>query len=349
MEFSFPARKSLAYLPTPLHGLPRLSEAWGGPEIWVKRDDLTGMAISGNKIRKLEFVAAQAEAEGCDLLITTGGLQSNHCRATAAVAAMLGWQCHLVLRGSPPARCEGNHFLDMLLGARMSYVQPQGPDSVNSSMRELASTYKAKGYKPFLIPVGASDEIGAMGYLYAAREIQNQCAAQQLSFDVIVCALGSGGTYAGLLLGRELFGLKGEIWGINVCDDRAYFVAQVAQIFAGIHKRYGYAPQARPEDIISLEGYVGLGYGLNRQEELAFIAEVARLEGLLVDPVYTGKALYGLYHEIKAGRLPKAQRVLFLHTGGIFGLFPKTEEFMTQVLQDESARFAKKTLTQSKL
>ena len=172
MAFTFPNRIALANLPTPIHFLPRLTEAWGGPEIWVKRDDLTGMAVSGNKVRKLEFVAAQAKEEGCDVLITCGGQQSNHCRATAAISAKLGFQCHLVLRGEAPERFEGNLFLDKLLGASISYVDR---DKIEERMHELSSEYKANGHKAFLIPIGASDEIGTMGYLYAAREIQSQC------------------------------------------------------------------------------------------------------------------------------------------------------------------------------
>jgi D-cysteine desulfhydrase len=333
MNFELPPRVVLAHLPTPLHPLPRLSVAWGGPEIWVKRDDLTGMAVSGNKVRKLEFVVAQARAEGADVLLTCGGQQSNHCRATAAVAASTNLKCHLVLTGQPPQRLEGNFFLDRLLGAEISFVDTEDLDSLNLELAKLADDYRARGHTPFIIPLGASDEIGAMGYLAAAQEIVCQCEEQNISFDAIFCTLGSGGTYTGLMLGREIFGLGSRIVGINVRCDRPYFVAEVAKILAGILKRYGYRAKARAEDIISLEDYVGLGYAKNRQEELEFIARVARLEGLLVDPVYTGKALYGLYHEIRSGRLTRGQRVLFMHTGGIFGLFPKAEEFRTEVFE----------------
>lgn len=217
-------RLKLANLPTPIEKLERLSAEWGGPEIYVKRDDFTGIALSGNKIRKLEFVIADAMEKSADLLITCGGIQSNHARATAVAATRLGMKSYLVLRGEAGSVKDGNELLDLLVGARIKYITPEDYSTrVNEIMLELAEDLIKQGYRPYIIPEGASNDIGAFGYIAATEEIAEQIRRLKLEIDYVVCAVGSGGTYAGLLLGQRVFNQKYQVIGFNVCDDEAFF------------------------------------------------------------------------------------------------------------------------------
>jgi len=326
--FEFPPRECIAHLPTPISLLSRLSAEMNGPAIYIKRDDLTGCAMSGNKLRKLEFVAADALAKQADVLITCGGIQSNHARTTAVLAAQLGLKAHLVLRGQEGGDADGNLFLDKLVDADITTItREQYSTQVNEIMGQIAADLRAKGRTPYVIPEGASNAIGVFGYLRAIEEIRSQEQQLGLTFDAIVCAVGSGGTYAGLLLGRNLFGLFAEIIGFNVCDDAAYFVKKIQAIVQDVIAQYGYPAPAQPSEIRIVDGYVGKGYALSRQEEIDLIKHVARLEGIILDPVYTAKAMFGLIDQIKRGQFHQARNVLFLHTGGIFGLFPKKSLF----------------------
>lgn len=328
MSINYPPKISLANLPTPIEKLERLSELWGGPEIYVKRDDLTGMALSGNKIRKLEFVIAEACNQGADLLITCGGIQSNHARATAIAATKLGMKSYLVLRGQEGSEVNGNLFLDLLVGAKIKYITSEDYSTrVDEIMADLAGQLKKEGHHPYVIPEGASNELGSMGYLAATEEIVEQLKIMKLNVDYIVCAVGSGGTHAGLLLGQKLYKQDYQIIGFNVCDDEHYFVQKISRISQKAIKRFGLDINFKKEDVKIIDGYVGEGYALNRQEEIDFMKQVALEEGLLLDPVYTGKALYGLKEQISNGRFKKDEKILFIHTGGLFGLFPKKKLF----------------------
>ena len=324
MMFKFPPRIQLATLPTPIQKLERLSEQWGGIEIYVKRDDLTGMALSGNKIRKLEFVIAEARNQGADLLITCGGIQSNHARATAVAATKLGMKSYLVLRGQQGGETDGNLLLDFLVGAKVKYITPEDYSTrVDEIMTELAEELKKDGYHPYVIPEGASNELGAMGYLAATEEIVMQLQKLKLEIDYLVCADGSGGTHAGLLLGQKFYNQNYQVVGVNVCDDEAFFINKINQISEKAIDRFNLIVDFKNEDIEIIDGYVGEGYALNRQGEIDFIKLVATTEGLILDPVYTGKALFGVRDQISKGRFKKGEKILFIHTGGLFGLFPK--------------------------
>lgn len=322
-----PPRLRLARLPTPLEPLDRLAAALGGPRIWVKRDDLTEGPACGNKIRKLEFSIAQALEEGADTLLTCGGLQSNHCRATALLGARLGLPVELVLRGVPETVPDGNHLLDTLAGATVhAYPAARYQREQTALLETHLAALRAAGRRPFLIPTGASDAIGAWGYVEAARELAADFAAARISPRHVVCATGSGGTQAGLTAGLHLAELDCDAWGIAVCDDADWFRAKVRADLEGWRARYGVDIDLDRLRINVLDQYIGPGYGRATPEVFATIGLLARTEGLVLDPVYTGKAFHGLLQELRAGRLSEASDIVFVHTGGIFGLFPQRAE-----------------------
>ena len=320
-------RIRLANLPTPVYRLDRVS-AELGKNIWIKRDDFTGAEMSGNKVRKLEFTAAKALKEGADVLITAGGIQSNHARATAAAAARLGLKSHLVLSVSSEPCLEGNYLLDRMLGAEITLLDENGGVTLSAKMEEIAGAYRKAGKRPYVIPVGASDGVGNFGYLNAFREILTQEEELGVSFDAVVCAAGSGGTYSGLWLGNRLFRAGKRIVGITVCDNRDYFKGVCGRI---VNETLGLlgeeAPGDEEESFTFIDGYKGRGYALSKPDELRFIADIAAKEGVVLDPVYTGKAFYGLYSEVRKGTFDSCGNILFIHTGGQYGLFPKQEQF----------------------
>lgn len=324
---------NLAFLPTPIQKLPKISEELG-VNLYIKRDDLTGGETSGNKIRKLEYTVAKAIEEGANLLITCGGIQSNHCRATAAVAAKLGLRSHLVLRIDEEPPVEGNYLLDKILGANISFISREDYSLKRTEIMEgIKEEYAKQGIKAYVIPEGASDGIGNLGYLEAVREIQKQEEQLGISFQTIVCAVGSGSTYGGLFLGTKLHAPEKTVLGFNVCDDEQYFLDICGRICKDTVQLLGENVEVKQEDMHIIDGHKGIGYALSTDEELAFLAKVAREEGVILDPVYTGKAFYGLYQEIKEGKLKDLGNILFVHTGGIYGLFPKQEQF-SKVLDD---------------
>ena len=327
MKFTYPKFLPLANLPTPIEKLERLSDAWGGPDIYVKRDDLTGCAVSGNKIRKLAFSVAEALDQSADTLITCGGIQSNHARATAVVAARTGMACQLLLWGKQPNVYQGNLLIDRLVGADIQFIPSDSFSEMESVLADTAQQLRQNGKRPYIIPEGASNEIGYFGYIQAAEEIQCQLEEMDLEMDVIITAVGSGGTLGGLILGQIFFGLKAEPIGINVNHTASYFQNRISGVVDWMIKKYVWKLKLPKTSIRLIDGYVGKGYAISRPEELSLIAEVARLEGLILDPVYTGKALFGLRDQIRQGRFTKGQKILFLHTGGIFGVFPKNREF----------------------
>ena len=327
MTFQYPKSIPLANLPTPITKLERLSEKWGGPEIYAKRDDLTGCALSGNKIRKLEFSVAEAIDLGSDILITCGGIQSNHARATAVTATRVGMESFLVLRGDPPSEFEGNLFLNRLVDAQFQFITKEAYEDVDTIMAEVAEALRKQGKRPYIIPEGASNEIGYFGYIRAAEEISQQLKMMNLKIDTIVLPTGSGGTLGGLLLGQRLFELKAQPRGINVCDTAPYFQDRIHDVILKMISKYGWDLTISKEEITLIDGYVGEGYALSRPEELELIAEVARTEGLILDPVYSGKTMFGLRDQIRRGQFKKGEKILFLHTGGIFGLFISNKLF----------------------
>ncbi len=328
MLMNFPKRLRLAQLPTPLEYAERLSNALG-VRLYFKRDDLTGSVLSGNKVRKLEFALAEALREKAQVIITAGGVQSNHCRATALACARMGLECHLILRGAPPRLPNGNLLLDLLAGARFSFF----PREIYSTRRpeivtDLVERYARDGKHAYFIPVGASNAIGSVGYVQAFQEIIGQAERAGIKIDHIVTAVGSGGTLAGLLAGKLLAKRRRpEIWGVNVCDDAPTFVQEVRRILEEMNDRFRTRFRTEQVAVNILDGYVGPGYALAYPEEIDSIINLARLEGLVLDPVYTGKAFHGLLREIAAGRFRKGETICFVHTGGVFGLMAQVEEF----------------------
>jgi len=331
-SLSFPPQINLARLPTPVQPMRRFGEKLT-VDLYVKRDDLTGAALSGNKIRKLEFVLADALAQNADTVITCGGAQSNHCRATAIAAAMLGLNCRLLLRTPDPSNpppAEGNILLDRMAGADIVWITPQEYKVRDEFFEREAAWLKASGRIPYMIPEGASSALGAWGYIRAVEELVNDIAnlpGGATQACTIINAAGSGGTAAGLILGAKIFDLNARVVSVNVCDNREYFVNAIGNICENAIADYGIEIDfSRDRDIEIIDGYVGRGYALSRPEELDLLYEVARAEGIFFDPVYTGKAFYGMVQELKNNPRCFGERIIFIHTGGIFGLFPKAVE-----------------------
>ncbi|MEX1670207.1 1-aminocyclopropane-1-carboxylate deaminase/D-cysteine desulfhydrase [Zhongshania guokunii] len=323
-----PPRLHLAQLPTPLQLLSRLSERFNGPRIWVKRDDLSGSVLTGNKVRKLEYNLAQALAEGCDTVISCGGLQSNHCRATALLCAQLGLNCHLLLRGSAPASADGNLLLDQLAGARISYYPAsQYQRELDALLLETKQSYASQGCKVFIIPTGASDAIGVWGYVQACAELKQDFEHCGINPQHIICATGSGGTQAGLTAGVYAYGINAQVWGVNVCDDEAWFVNKVNSDLRDWDARYQTGIKLESLSVKVIDGYVGPGYAQADTEIFRCIADAAATEGLVLDPVYTGKAFFGMLDQLQQGRFGSGGDIVFIHTGGVYGLFPQRSHF----------------------
>jgi len=318
-------RVRLGHLPTPLHELPRLSRALGGPRLLVKRDDQTGLATGGNKTRKLEFSVGEALRQGADTLVTLGAVQSNHARQTAAAAAACGLGCVLVLRGHPPAAATGNLLLDHLLGARVVFSGDRAREQVAG---EVVARERAAGRRPFLIPVGASDEIGAAGFAAAVEELQAQLAERELAVDRILFASSSFGTQAGLCVGAKALGLRAQLAAIAIDAPRAEVQAGVADIAGRLARRLGVDAGVGPGEVVAYDGYLGKGYAVMGEPEREAILLAARQEGLLLDPVYTGRAMAGLIDLVRRGEIGKSETVLFWHTGGSPALYAYAEELM---------------------
>lgn len=344
MSFVIPLdRTPLGQTPTPLEPQPMLLPSLLGPgawpNLWCKRDDLTGVSLTGNKVRKLEFLVAQAKQQGADTLLTCGGIQSNHCRATAAVAAQQGLQSQLFLRHEGPVPAPtGNLLIDRLLGAQVRFISRADYQRRDELLAEAASQLAKQGRRGYVIPEGGSNGLGCFGYVRCIDELRQQVPSPQEPLT-IVSAVGSGGTLAGLIVGALLYQLPWRIVGVNVCDDRAYFVRRVAAILEQAAELLRHPPQLAPiaRDAASLveicDGYVGRGYALSQPDELQMTAQVARRTGLLLDPVYTGKAMYGLLSELRKDGRALGERLVFLHSGGVFGLLAASED-LAQVLGD---------------
>ena len=321
------SKLNLANLPTKIEKLSRLSQEWGF-DLYVKRDDQTGSELSGNKVRKLEYVLKEAFDMGCDTIITCGGIQSNHCRATVVAATKLEMNPVVLLRISEAPKVEGNYFLDKLFGADVRFCTPEEyRSSRNEIMKKIAEDFSQNGHKAYIVPEGASFGIGALGYYDCMLEIVAQEKAMGINFDTVVVAVGSGGTYAGLYLANKFLKLNKRVIGMAVCDNQNYFKDVIFDISKEALPYINEKIDINREEIEINDKYIGVGYALSRPEELSFIAEIARKEALALDPVYTGKAMYGLYNEIKSSNMSDSKNILFIHTGGLFGLFPKQSDF----------------------
>lgn len=325
---------SLGHLPTPIHkwNLPNLPT---NTEVYLKRDDLSGMQLSGNKVRKLEFLMADAVAQGADCIITIGGIQSNHCRATAVAAKYLNLDCYLILRASKVVvdkdpGLTGNLLVERLVGANVQLISKEEYAQIGSVnlTNDLKEKLVKEGRKPYVIPVGGSNSLGTWGYIEAIREIEQQVQATtgRIKFDDIVVACGSGGTIAGLSLGSWLGTLKAKVHAFAVCDDPDYFYNSVQDLIDGLKAGVD------SHDIVNIQNAKGLGYAINTSEELKFVKEIATATGVVLDPVYSGKAAYGMMKDMAEN--PKnweGRKVLFIHTGGLLGLFDKVDQMSSLV------------------
>jgi D-cysteine desulfhydrase len=327
-----PPKISLANLPTPLRKLSKLSSLHS-TNLWLKSDDLTGFALSGNKVRKLEYLLADALARDATDVITCGGVQSNHCRATALACSQLGLRCHLILRQDADineTRPRANHFLDLIAGADVEiYPKDNFSQQLSQRFAEKEKQISESGGRPYSIPTGGSNALGLWGYLSAIDELKAQCEDMGLEPDLIVCATGSGGTQAGLTLGSH-FNWGVPVLGMAVCDSQEYFRSKIR---SDIRAWAGLAGLVAEDvnhllDNLSIhtnDAYIGPGYAKAGPEVFECIRDLAQTEGMILDPIYTGKAMYGLLSEISDGTLSHYKNIVFVHTGGAFGLFSQVE------------------------
>ncbi len=323
-------RISLAHLPTPLEPLPRLTAELGGPEIWIKRDDCTGLSTGGNKTRKLEFLMAEAVEQKADLVMTQGATQSNHARQTAAAAAKLGMDCHLLLEdrtgsNDPDYNRNGNVLLDLMHGATTE-KRPGGLD-MNAELEAAAQSRRAEGRKVYVIPGGGSNPTGALGYVNCAFELLSQMNDRHLVLDHIVLATGSAGTQAGLAVGLKAMNANVPMLGIGVRAPKPKQEENVYNLAVTTAEKLGCPGVVQREDIVANTDYVGAGYGIPAPSTIEAIEMFAQLEGILLDPVYSGKGAAGLIDLVRKGHFKKGQRIVFIHTGGSAGLFGYTSAF----------------------
>jgi L-cysteate sulfo-lyase len=325
-------RVSLAHLPTPLEHLPRLSEHLGGPQIYVKRDDCTGLATGGNKTRKLEFSMAAALDAGADTVITVGAVQSNHVRQTAAAACRLGLRCEVLLEHriddpSDDYLNSGNVLLDRIFGANLREY-PAGTD-FDAEMQTVADEVRSNGGRGYVIPGGASNHIGALGYVNCALELVNQATERGLVIDHLVTATGSAGTQGGLIVGLQAMNAGIPLLGIGVSAAREDQEQKVFDLACETADYIGVPGVVAREDVVANCDYVGDGYGIPTEAMNAAVMLLARLEGLLFDPVYSGKALAGLIDQVRKGHFKDAENIVFLHTGGSAALFAYVGDLQT--------------------
>lgn len=317
-------RLHFAHLPTPIEALPHLTDALGGPRLLVKRDDQTGLAFGGNKTRKLEFLVAEAQEKGARTLITGGALQSNHCRQTAAAAARFGFKCTLILTGDQPEQPSANLLLDQLLGAQITYVSDR--KDRDRVLQENFDRALKEGLCPYLVPYGGSSPTGALGYAFAVQELM----AQKVDADWIVFATSSGGTQAGLVLGQRVFGYKGQVLGISIDEPREWLGDHVSELASLGSERLGERIEVSAAEVLVNDDYCKSGYGVLTEGEQEAIHLFAKHEGVLLDPVYTGRAAAGMIDLIRKGFFQRNEIVLFLHTGGQPALF--ADKYQREVL-----------------
>jgi D-cysteine desulfhydrase len=308
-------RLHFAHLPTPIEALPHLTEALGGPRLLIKRDDQTGLAFGGNKTRKLEFLIAEAQEKGARTLITGGALQSNHCRQTAAAAARFGFKCILILTGDQPEHPSANLLLDQLFGAQIIYVSDR--EDRDRVLQENFDRALKERLCPYLVPYGGSSPTGALGYAFAVQELM----AQKVDTDWIVFATSSGGTQAGLVLGQRVFGYKGKVLGISIDETKEWLGKHISELASLGSERLGERIEFSAAEVLVNDDYCKSGYGVLTEGEQEAIHLFAKHEGVLLDPVYTGRAAAGMIDLIRKGWFQKNETVLFLHTGGQPALF----------------------------
>ena len=308
-------RLHFAHLPTPIEELQRLTEVLNGPRILVKRDDQTGLAFGGNKTRKLEFLVAEALEQGAKMLITAGALQSNHCRQTAAAAARFGLDCILVLNGQIPAQLSANLLLDEMFGAEIVTVADRAYRE--QTLQETFDKASVAGRRPYLVPYGGSSPTGALGYAFAVEEFMKQ----NVSVDWMVFGTSSVGTHAGLVLGQRVFGFKGKVLGISIDESEDWLKTRVSQLASDASEKFGERIEFTREDVLANEDYCRAGYGVLTDAEREAVRLFAKYEGLLLDPVYTGRAAAGMIDLIRKGFFKQDEAILFWHTGGQPALF----------------------------
>jgi len=321
-------RARFNFLPTPLVELKRLSRALGGPRLFIKRDDLTGVALGGNKTRKLEFLLGEALQQGCDAVITCGGMQSNLCRQTAGAAAAVGLECHLALGGSQPELVDSNLLLDHLLGATIHWC---GEHSRGETLPELARELRAAGRRPYVITYGGSTPVGALGFVAAIDEAREQLRGMQVELDWVVVPTSSCGTQAGMAVGLEAFGLGTGLIGIEIDRDAPgdpCFEDELADLANRTARMIGLRRTFRPGDFRVHYAYVGAGYEIVSDAMREAVGLTARLEGVLLEPIYTGRAMAGLIDLIRKGELTARHTVLFWHTGGLPAIFRFAREML---------------------
>jgi D-cysteine desulfhydrase len=314
-------RLRLAHLPTPVEELPALSRLLGGPRLLIKRDDQTGLGLGGNKARKLEFLIADALTQKATTIVTAGAAQSNHCRQTAAAAARVGLECELVLGGAEQKQPTGNLLLDYLFGATVHWT---GMERRGERMREIAVELERNGKKPYLIPYGGSNAVGTAGYALAMVELMEQLERERLTVDRIVFASSSGGTQAGIAVGARAAGYAGGLIGISIDKgerEPAPFEEELSSLSNATAVRLGLPASFMPRDFAVRYEFLGGGYGVMGDSERDAIRLLAKHEGLLLDPVYTGRAMGALLSMIRSGEIPARETVLFWHTGGAPALF----------------------------
>ena len=314
-------RADLAHLPTPIEPLERMSRMLGGPAIWIKRDDQTGLATGGNKARKLEFLIGDAMAQGADTLVTTGGPQSNHCRQTAAAAARCGLRAVLALTGDAPARWSGNLLLDDLLGAEVRWLGDIDWNDLPGRLDEIAEGESQAGYHPYIVPLGGSSPVGALGYAMAMQEMLAQAEEQGVTFDRIVFGTSSGGTQAGMLIGAELFGFDGQITAISIAKPESDVRKRLSRLVPAAMRLLERSTRVSSRRIEIVDRYLGEGYAVVGDAEREAIRMLATHEGILIGPVYTGRALAGMIDMIRQGEIGSDETVLFWHTGDTAALF----------------------------
>jgi D-cysteine desulfhydrase family pyridoxal phosphate-dependent enzyme len=316
-------RLHFAHLPTRVDELPRLTEHLQGPRIFVKRDDQTGLAFGGNKTRKLEFLVAEALEQGAKTLITGGALQSKHCRQTAAAAARFGLDCTLVLNGEMPDHPSANLLLDQMFGAEIVAMTDRALR--DQTLQETFDKAVLAGRKPYLVTYGGSSPTGALGYAFAMKEFMEQT----IQADWIVFGTSSGGTHAGLVLGQRLFGYKGKVLGISIDEAEEWLKSRVSALASDASEKMGERIEFTRDDVLANEEYCGAGYGVLTDLEREAVKLFAKYEGLLLDPVYTGRAAAGMIDLIRKGFFRKEETVLFWHTGGQPALF--AEKYANQI------------------
>jgi len=330
MQLAAYPRQRLAHLPTPLEPLPRLSQHLGGPQIFVKRDDQTGLAMGGNKARKLEYLIADALQRGCDTLVTTGGQQSNHARQTAAAAARLGMKCELILPRAVPYEAveyqhSGNVLLDRLFEAQLEF--PANDADAQAIIDTRIEELIARGQRPYFIPMGGSTALGALGYVTAALELLEQSRQQQLAIDHIFVATGSAGTHAGILAGLLIARHAANLQGIAISGTSPIKESLVHSLASQVLAMLDASADHLAERVRVDDRFVGPGYGLPTDAMLEAVHLTARLEGLLLDPVYTGKAMAGMISSVRGGKMSANENVVFWHTGGTPALFAYQQLF----------------------